>query len=180
MSKNKASGIPVYCDHSALVDVTDLKPNPRNPNTHSDKQIALLAKNIASMGWRHALVVSKRSGLIVSGHGRLQAAQLLKVEKVPVDYQDFGSEAEEFAVLISDNRLSELSEPDPKFLKNLLSELDGEMGLKDIELTGYTQAEWEMLMTSGNLPPPISSDEEGSSEKEKSVTCPDCGKIFKA
>jgi len=121
--KALASGIDVWCAFDELVAIPDLKPNPRNPNNHPSKQVALLAKNIGYFGWRHPISVSRRSGFIVAGHGRLMAAQELGVQLVPVDYQYFASEADEMAVLISDNALPELAETDEEGLKALLKEL---------------------------------------------------------
>lgn len=39
-------GFQVYCAYDKLVEVDDLKPNPRNPNQHSDAQIQMLAQII--------------------------------------------------------------------------------------------------------------------------------------
>src|SRR5690606_2134297 len=119
-------------------------PNPRNPNQHSDKQIDLLAKIIKHQGWRVPITVSKRSGFVVRGHGRLLAAQKLGIEKVPVDFQDYVNEAEEWADLIADNRIAELSQMDNEMLKDLLEELD--TGEIDMELTGFFLDEIENLM----------------------------------
>ena len=95
-----ASGINVWCRHDDLCDITTLVPNDKNPNKHPDKQIALLAKIIRHQGWRQPITVSKRSGFIVKGHGRFQAAKVLNVELVPVEYQDYETEAAEMADLI--------------------------------------------------------------------------------
>lgn len=130
----------VRCEHTEMVSVADLKPNPRNPNKHPKKQVRILSENIAQYGWRHPIVVSRRSGLIVSGHGRLAAAKLLKVEKVPVDFQDYDSDADELAVLLSDNLIPELAQLDMEVVKELdfeLRELDvdvGPIGLKSEKL----------------------------------------------
>jgi len=145
-----ASGIPVHCAHDEIVDVDALVPNPRNPNRHSDEQIRLLAKIIRHQGWRAPITVSNRSGFIVRGHGRLAAAKLLGVEQVPVDRQAYASEAEEWADLVADNRLSELSEMDNTTLKELLQELDSgmlEVAGADMELTGFTEAALAELMS---------------------------------
>ena len=56
----KASGIAVHCAHDELMDVASLIPNPRNPNKHGDKQVAMLAKIIRHQGWRAPVVVSRR------------------------------------------------------------------------------------------------------------------------
>ena len=63
------SGVKVHCTFEKAVDVVDLVEHPRNPNKHSDKQIALLAKIIRNQGWRNPIVVSADSGFIVAGHG---------------------------------------------------------------------------------------------------------------
>jgi len=139
MSKPKTTDeIAVHCQHSKLVDIRELKPNPKNPNCHGEAQIALLAKNIRALGWRHPVIVSLRSGLVVAGHARIEAAQLMNINRVPVDYQPFASEADETAYLISDNRIAELAERDGAVLADLLAELDD--GTTDRELTGYTEA----------------------------------------
>lgn len=134
----------VFCSHTEMVDIEKLIPNPRNPNKHPDKQIGLLAKIIDAQGWRAPITVSKRSGFIVRGHGRLMAAQKLGLSQVPVDYQDYESEAAEWADLIADNRLSELSDPDVTMLKDLLQEID--TGAIDMELTAYTADEIEAMI----------------------------------
>ena len=136
----------VYCAHSQMVEIEKVIPNPRNPNKHSEKQIALLSKIIAAQGWRAPITVSTRSGFIVRGHGRLLAARKLGLVEVPVDYQAYETEAAEWADLIADNRLSELSETDELLLKDLLQEL-GTSEL-DLELTAYTADEIDQMLGS--------------------------------
>ncbi len=142
-AKALANGIEVWCSFDELVSVDSLNPNPKNPNKHPDSQIELLSKNIKYLGWRHPITVSKRSGFIVAGHGRLMVAKKLGVQIVPVDYQDFNSDADEMAVLVADNRLAELSETSEEDLKNILSELDGKI---EIDLTGFSETEVEQLL----------------------------------
>ena len=138
------SDIKIHCKHSKLEDIANLVPHPHNPNKHPDKQIALLAKIIRHSGWRSPIVVSKRSGFIVSGHGRLEAAKLLNVQTVPVDVQDFKTEAEEFAHLVADNRIAELSGLSDDKLTELLSGLS-ETDI-DMELTGFDGDELAKLL----------------------------------
>ena len=136
----------VYCAHSQMVEIEKVVPNPRNPNKHSEKQIALLSKIIAAQGWRAPITVSTRSGFIVRGHGRLLAARKLGLAEVPVDYQAYETEAAEWADLIADNRLSELSETDELLLKDLLQELN--TSELDLELTAYTADEIDQMLGS--------------------------------
>ena len=136
--------IPVWCRYDEAVQIEAVTAHPRNPNTHPDKQIALLAKIVKAQGWRNPIVVSRRSGFIVKGHGRLQAAQLLQLDAVPIEYQDYETEAAEYADMIADNRIAELAEPDNAMLKDLLQELDD--GSMDMDLTGFDAGELERLM----------------------------------
>lgn len=126
--------IKVHCQYMEMVDPATLTPNSRNPNRHPKRQIELLAKIIKTQGWRQPVTVSNRSGFIVRGHGRLEAALLIGC-KVPVERQDYASEAEEWADLVADNRIAELASIDNDELAKLLAELDG-MDM-DMELTGY-------------------------------------------
>ena len=115
-----ADGIEVWCAYDKLVKVEELIPHPKNPNTHPQNQIKILAQNIRYHGWRHPIVVSKLSGYIVAGHGRLEAARELGVSIVPVEYQNFASEDNELAVLVGDNRLAELSSLDLNGLQDII------------------------------------------------------------
>jgi DNA modification methylase len=126
-----------HTEDVSLADISGLVPHPRNPNTHPESQIKALAKIINHQGWRAPIVVSKRSGFIIAGHGRLEAAKLLGLEQVPVSYQDFPTEADEWAHMIADNRLSELAEIDNIELGSLMRELDVD-GF-DLSLTGFDE-----------------------------------------
>jgi hypothetical protein len=114
-------GFKVFCAFDSLTATDDLKPNPNNPNKHPKEQIKQLAKIIKFNGWRAPITVSKRSGFIVRGHGRLAAAKELGTTSVPVDFQEYDDDASEYADLIADNQIAELSAMDDLMLDNLLS-----------------------------------------------------------
>ena len=99
----------IKCAFGEVSPLHKLQPHPKNPNEHPEAQIDLLAKIIDYQGIRHPIVVSRRSGFIVAGHGRLLAAKKLEYDSFPVDFQDFESEAQEYAFVVSDNSLAELS-----------------------------------------------------------------------
>ena len=127
------------------MDVAKLVPNPKNPNQHPDSQIQLLGRIIRQTGWRQPITVSKRSGFIVKGHGRLSAALLEGIKEAPVDYQNYTNDAEEYADLVADNRIAELAETDNRLLADIFAEID--TGEIPMELTGYTEDEVESLVT---------------------------------
>ena len=130
-----AGSIPVFCAFDKIVPVEELKPNPKNPNRHPKDQVELLSRVIEAQGWRQPVKVSTRSGLIVSGHGRYEAALLLGCP-VPVDFQSYPSEEDELADLLADNRIAEMAEMDNAMLRDLFAELDASDF--DIDLSGYT------------------------------------------
>ena len=138
------SDIKTHCNYTKMEDVVNLVPHPQNPNKHTDKQIALLAKVIKHTGWRSPIVVSKKSGFIVAGHGRLEAAKLLDVAQVPIEEQAFKNEADEFAHLVADNRIAELSNLSSSETFDILNKLKEDKF--DLEITGYTYDEFEALM----------------------------------
>jgi len=136
--------VKIHCAYDELVSVIALVPHPRNPNQHPEKQIELLSKIIEHQGWRAPITVSTRSGFMIRGHGRLMAAKHLGLTHVPVDMQDYQTEAEEWADLIADNRIAELAETENSLLASLLREIDD--GSFDMDLTGFDEKELASLM----------------------------------
>lgn len=136
--------IKVNCAFDKMISTEGIIPNPRNPNEHSEKQIELLSKIIKAQGWRLPISVSNQSGFIVRGHARRKAAELLGLKECPVDYQDYETEAEEWADLIADNRIAELATWAYLSLKDILQEID--TGELDMDLTGFDVDEIESLM----------------------------------
>jgi ParB-like chromosome segregation protein Spo0J len=142
--------IKIDCAYDELIDTERLIPNPRNPNQHPQKQLDLLAKIIEHQGFRNPIVVSNRSGFVIKGHARLEAAKMLDLKQCPVDYQDYENEAAEWADMIADNRIAELADPSLPDLKDLLQELD--TGAFDMDLTGFDAGALEELMTQVWMP----------------------------
>jgi len=114
-----------------MVDVDSIIPNPKNANRHSVEQIKRLEKLIRFQGFRNPLIVSNRTGFLVVGHGRLEAAKNIGMQEVPVIYQDFENESQEYAYLISDNEIARWAELDKQAVHIELQELD-----LDIEMLG--------------------------------------------
>lgn len=122
------------CAHHYVVDIKSINPHPKNPNTHPESQIVLLAKIIDYQGQRSPIVISNRSGYVTKGHGRLEALKLLGWTEAAVDFQDYDSAEQEYADMEADNRIAELSKID---------EAKSEMNMKeffppqfDLELIG--------------------------------------------
>lgn len=131
--------IQIRCKYKRLVKIDDLKPHPKNPNIHSTDQIKRLAKLFKGHGMRLPIIVSNLSGCVVAGHGRIEAAKELGMEKVPVDFQEFETEEAEYAFLVSDNAIAEWSSLNVAMINkdamDLGPDFDIEMlGMKDFEI----------------------------------------------
>lgn len=156
------------CAYDELVDIDSLIPNPRNTNVHPDRQIELLAKIIGHQGQRAPVVVSRRSGFITKGHGRVEAMKLLGWSEVAVDYQDYASEAEEFQDMNADNEIARLASLNEGFLIEQLKELD--MLESDFELLGLDDFSFEAKEIE-NSSAELNLDEFDGFQHE----CPKCG-----
>ena len=148
----------VKCQYKEMVSIKKLSPHPKNPNKHSKDQVKRLAKLIEHHGFRHPIIVSNLSGFIVAGHGRLGAAKELKLKEVPVDYQDFESEEQEYQFLVADNSIADWADLD---LSQIHTDLE-EIGPFDIELLGIKDFQFEPTPSSGGL-----TDEDSIPEPQK-------------
>ena len=83
-----------------------VRPNPRNPRTHSAKQVRQIADSILAFGFTNPLLVSE-DGELIAGHGRLEAARELGHATVPVIRVAGLSAVKRRALAIADNRIQE-------------------------------------------------------------------------
>lgn len=128
-----------------------------NPNKHPKDQIVRLAEILKYQGWRYPIKLSSRSGYITSGHGRVEAAKLLGLESVPCQYQDYESEDQELADIISDNAIASWSDLDLSFINSeIIPSLSPEFNL---DLFGINNFRLDPV----KLPEP------------KKLKCPSCG-----
>lgn len=135
----------INCLYDKLVKVKELKPHPRNHNQHPKDQIERLAKIIEYQGWRYPIKVSKLSGFITSGHGRVEAAKLLKLKEVPVNYQDYESEEQEWADVQSDNAIASWSELDLSGINNDLQDFGPDFDIDLLGINNFTLDAFEKL-----------------------------------
>lgn len=159
------------CAYDELVDINKLVPNPKNNNKHPKEQIERLAKIIDFQGQRKAVVVSNRSGFIVKGHGCLEAIKLLGWKQVSVDYQDYDSEAQEYADMTADNEIARWATLDTQMVLDELPNLDIDsdlLGMMEIPKIEIIEEDDEDL-------------EDDFKEVEKTLCrCPACGHINEA
>jgi 16S rRNA G966 N2-methylase RsmD len=131
----------------AAVAIGQIKPHPRNARTHSKKQIRQIADSIRAVGFAAPVLIDE-DGVLLAGHGRLEAARLLGLQTIPAVVIDGLTEARKRALLLADNRIAQSAGWDRERLASeLLSlpELLVEDGL-DITVTGFEPAEIDALL----------------------------------
>ena len=111
-----------------------LKAYTRNSRTHSDAQVAKVAASITRFGFTNPILATD-DGTIVAGHGRLLAARLLNMPKVPVLVVTGWTEDEIRAYVIADNQIALEAGWDDEILRLELGDLR-DKGF-DLGLTGF-------------------------------------------
>ena len=113
------------------LDVKDLKPYDRNARKHQDEDVAAIVNSIKEFGFSDPIGVWGADNEIVEGHGRLEAAKKLKMDKVPVIHLDHLTDEQRRAYALAHNKTAELS----SWLDDVLSdELDN---IFDIDMTEF-------------------------------------------
>jgi DNA modification methylase len=156
------------CHALELLPITSLRPYGRNARTHSKKQIQQIANSIARFGFTNPVLIGD-DGEILAGHGRVEAAKLLKIERVPALRLSHLNEAERRAYILADNKLAQNAGWDRELLA---IELQGLIELDfNIELTGFSLAEAEIILdeardSSVEASDPLAEDQIPLYEKE--------------
>ena len=109
-----------------LVPIGDLKPSPKNPRTHSKKQIEQIKKSVLEFGFTSPALIDENNRLL-AGHGRVEAAKLAGLISIPCVRLTHMSEAQKRAYVIADNQLALKAGWDEDFLAE---ELEALMGLE--------------------------------------------------
>jgi hypothetical protein len=166
------------------VALADLVPYARNARVHSvDKIVA----SIKRFGFNDPVGIDARSG-IIEGHGRVLAAEVLKMKEVPCVVLDHLSESEKRAYIIAHNKIPENSGWDFEMLAQEISDLvEMEVDVTDIGLDEMT-LDAMLKVDPGLLPenqppqpkaqPAKKAAPEAPAEKKTVTTCPHCLKEF--
>jgi len=89
-----------------LTETNKIIPYENNTKIHPDAQIKLIADSIEKFNFDQPIVVDE-DFIVIKGHGRLLAAQHLKLDKVPVIIRTDLTEAQKIASRIADNKSNE-------------------------------------------------------------------------
>ncbi len=84
------------------VALCKLKPYKNNAKKHPKKQVEQIANSVSHLGFINPIVADEKY-VIVAGHGRYEAAKLLKLKKVPVISVNYLTEEELRLYRLADN-----------------------------------------------------------------------------
>jgi ParB-like chromosome segregation protein Spo0J len=131
--------------------ISQLKTNPNNARTHSKHQVRQIAASIKEFGFTNPVLVDKNN-MVVAGHGRIAAAQLLGRSQVPTLRLENLSDDQVRAYVVADNRLAEKAGWDKSILAIELQHLIT-IDDFDVTITGFEVPEIDLLLAESNDQP---------------------------
>ena len=125
---------------------------PGNAKRHPELQVSQIKASIAQFGFSNPILVDAK-GVVIAGHGRLQAAQEMGLKRVPVIKLSHLSDDQAKALRIADNSIAQAGTSwDPDMLEAELASL---RAVKfDLEPLGLDQIELPDLDDVETVPPP--------------------------
>jgi DNA (cytosine-5)-methyltransferase 1 len=139
---NTETGIGLHADVE-LKPLGELIPYSNNPKEHPEDQVKKIASSIKNYSWDQPIVVDGNDE-IIKGHGRMQAAELLGLDEVPVIERPDLTEAEVKAARIADNKTAE-APWDDELLSVELEQIEEDLPAKSF---GFGDDELEDLLDS--------------------------------
>jgi ParB-like chromosome segregation protein Spo0J len=114
-----------------------IHPDPANARLHPERNLAAIKASLARFQQVEPLLLQKRSGRLIAGHGRLEAMRALgwqEAEVVDLDVDD----ATATAIAIALNRSGERATWDVAALSQLIESLKDEFPIGDL---GFNEKE---------------------------------------
>jgi len=125
------------------VDIDSLKPWENNPRTHSPDQIKQIRRSIREFGFTNPLLIDE-GGLVIAGHGRVEAAKREGLTELPAIELQGLSEAQKRALVIADNQIATNAGWDENLLRLELDTLKDDKF--DLSIVGFTDEELAKLL----------------------------------
>ena len=131
--------LPWMAAKIVLRPASELRPHAGNARMHSAGQLDQIKASMLAFGFTNPLLVDE-DGVLIAGHGRLDAAQALGIGKVPVIVLKHLSPAQKDPLRLADNRIAENATWDQALLRDALAGLQG-AGEVDLLAIGFSQDE---------------------------------------
>src|SRR5574344_419803 len=127
------------------IAIKAIKPYEQNPRIHKSKQIAQIANSIKEFNFNNPVLIDENNE-VIAGHGRLLAAEHLKLKEVPVIKLVHLNDAQKKAYRIADNKLTENGQWDIDLLKLEFSELEKLSLDFSLDITGFDIADIDIIL----------------------------------
>ena len=124
--------------------VETLTKYAQNSRLHDEAQVAQLVFSIQEFGFTNPILVDEND-MIIAGHGRLAAAEILGMDIIPTIQLNGLTEEQKRAYVIADNKLALNASWDDRVLMFELQDLES-LGV-DLGITGFDDAEISKLFT---------------------------------
>jgi len=131
--------LPWMAAKIVLRPVGELRAHAGNARMHAPGQIEQIKASMLAFGFTNPLLVDE-DGVLIAGHGRLDAAQALGMAKVPVIVLRHLSAGQKNALRLADNRIAENATWDQALLRDALAGLQ-EAGEVDLLAIGFSADE---------------------------------------
>ena len=149
--------LPWMAAKIVLRPAAELRAHPGNARLHGAAQLEQIKASMLAFGFTNPLLVDE-AGVPIAGHGRLEAAVALGIERVPVIVLRHLSPAQKDALRLADNRIAESATWDQALLREALAgvqaaaEIDvATLGFSADELTAILAAA-DAAVTDGEAP----------------------------
>jgi hypothetical protein len=127
------------------VRLEELTKYDQNTRKHSDKQLDQIARSMEEFGFTNPLLITENQ-MVIAGHGRLAAAELLGYEMVPTITIDQLTEDQIRAYVITDNQIALNAQWDLDLLAEQIELLD--KNSFDLDLLGFGENELANMLLS--------------------------------
>lgn len=138
----------------SYLPIDKLKPYKNNARTHSKKQIRQLVKSIKEFGFTIPILIDEQN-TILAGHGRASAAKEMGLFEAPCVRLDHMTEAQKRAYILADNKLAQNAGWDDDLLAQELGFLLSEEVTFDVDITGFSIAEVDMIIEDSHKEEPF-------------------------
>jgi ParB-like chromosome segregation protein Spo0J len=135
----EGSLIVVYQTVSTLVSY------PHNARTHSNHQLRQIACSITEFGFTNPILIDQNN-TVVAGHGRLLAAQMLGMDRVPTIRLETLTQSQIRAYVLADNQLALNAGWDKSTLAIEFEYLLAVNDEIDITVTGFEMPEIDLIL----------------------------------
>jgi DNA modification methylase len=140
--------LPWMAAKIVLRPVAELRAHPGNARVHSAAQLEQIKASMLAFGFTNPLLVDE-AGVLIAGHGRLEAAVALGLEKVPVIALRHLSTAQKEALRLADNRISENATWDQALLRDALAAVQAAAEI-DLAALGFSADELAAILTAAD------------------------------